>query len=97
MDMENQERLARLETQMENMLTGLARIDDKLDMWNQNYVPRNEINEMFRARDDDIKELRENQQQERLDRRSFKTTWPSWVSAGCAFIMLLITIYVTSR
>jgi len=93
MDMENQERLAKLETQMDTALHGISDINNKLDMWNQNYVPRNEIREMFRARDEDIKELRDDLQQDHLDRRSFKTTWPNWVSAGIALVVLLVTLF----
>src|SRR5690625_609164 len=90
--MPNDQRLARLEAQMENVLTGVSSINDKLDMWNQNYVPRTEIDSRFKSLLEDIKELREAHEQEKADRRSFKSTYPVWVSAGAAVGMAILTL-----
>lgn len=102
---EIQERLARLETGLEtgmqNFNKSLSRIEAKLDMWPDHFVPRNEINEMFRARDKDMDDLEKTItdfiQNQQANQRSLKTTWPTWVSAGITFMMFLITVYTLAQ
>lgn len=53
------ERLARLETELEGIGKTVEKIDVKLDFFNQQYMPRSEIEEKFRTRDNDISDLRD--------------------------------------
>jgi hypothetical protein len=70
-----------LEARLENIEAFLLRLDGKLDAWNQNYVPRAELNEMFRARDKEIAEVK-------LDKRDNKNNGPVWI-ASCASVISL--------
>lgn len=55
------ERLAALETGINALTQVCARLESKLDAWQATYVPRTEINEAFKARDERIKSLENNQ------------------------------------
>jgi DNA repair exonuclease SbcCD ATPase subunit len=53
------ERLASLETEVTNVGKTIDRVEMKLDFFNQSFMPRTEIDEKFRSRDQDISEIRE--------------------------------------
>lgn len=75
------ERLAALEARLAGIEALIARIDGKLDAFQANYVPRAEITEMFRSRDERIERIEE-------DDKAQKTSIVSWagvVIAGLAF------------
>ncbi|MDP5276477.1 hypothetical protein [Chengkuizengella axinellae] len=57
MEKQDIERLAKLETEIKAMRDLIMNMDSKLDIWNKTFVPRNEINEMFRSRDKEVNEL----------------------------------------
>lgn len=89
-------RMSYLEAELKGIKDYLVRMDGKLDAWQQNYVPRNELGEMFRARDKDIQDvssevdkLRDNLKE---DQRSNKNLWPAWaaviVSAAALWLSL---------
>ena len=64
----------------------LISMNSKLDAWAQTYVPRNEINEMFRARDEQIKELKE-------DKKNNRQSWPYWITAAIALAAFVYSIW----
>jgi hypothetical protein len=79
------ERLAAMESELQFVKDYLIRIDTKLDAYAETYVPRTEINEMFRARDEQIRELKE-------QRQSSHQLWPTWLAAIAAVISCLAAI-----
>lgn len=76
------ERFARLEERLEGIERVSLRLEAKLDAWQETYVPRTEINEMFRARDEQIHELKD-------DKKTHRANLPMWVSASAAVIALV--------
>jgi hypothetical protein len=94
------ERLARLETQMINMENHLKRIEGKIDSFSEFHPTRNEVNEKFRLRDEQIRNLQDliNEvikgiNQEKLTNR---TNFPAWVMAiisASALIVSILTAY----
>jgi hypothetical protein len=101
MEKEDYEKIARLETQIDNLTNIVMRMDAKLDTWQENYVPRKEIYEMFRARDKELADL-----SERVDKhiddsntesKSFKNNLPNWIGIIFGFISLLIMVYELSK
>lgn len=66
------ERLRALEVQISHLIEVNTRLEAKLDAYQTNFVPRAELTEMFRLRDEKIARLEE----------EFKTkrqNWPIWV------------------
>lgn len=82
----NIERLASVETKLESIEAALIRMDAKLDAWNQNYVPRQEINEMFRARDKELEQIK-------LNATTNKNILPSWAAVIVAIAAMLVTLW----
>ena len=96
-EVEDKERLAVVEEQIRQLVKGVTRLNEQLDSWQQNYVPRQEIDERFRSRDEDIRELREGfeayKQQQNNDNRQTRSNVPVWVASIVSALMFLITLY----
>lgn len=88
------ERLATVEAQLKQVFNVLKDINTKLDLWNQNYVPRKEIAEMFRSRDQDIQELKDGIKDTKKDSRSSRALWPAWAVVIMSAIANIITIWI---
>lgn len=58
--MESAAKSAKMETDLSNIKELLLEIKGELKGLNQTYIPRSELNEMFRARDEQIKEIKSN-------------------------------------
>lgn len=92
------ERLARVETELESIKTLLQRLDTKFDILNTAYVPRNEINIMFTQRDKDIQDLKEELKTIKEEKSQSKNLLPTWVSvviSAGALAVAIITIIAT--
>lgn len=96
------ERLASLEaqfaavdTQLSEIKTALLRMDTKLDAWQSTYVPRAEINEMFRSRDEKITLLHQEIIDLNEEKKANKQLLPTWTHAAVALIALALSIYMT--
>jgi hypothetical protein len=81
----NLERLASVETELKGIKEFLVRLDGKLDAWSNIYVPRQEINEMFRSRDKDIQDLKDN-------KKDSKYLWVAWVAVAVSIVSLVVTV-----
>jgi hypothetical protein len=81
----NVERLASVETELKSIKEMLARMDGKLEAWHQNYVPRAELNEMFRARDKEIEEIK-------IAKQESRSLWPVWVGAAISLAGVITAI-----
>lgn len=55
------ERLAALETGIKTLNTAITRLEAKIEAWNSAFVPRTEINEALKNRDERLKALEQNQ------------------------------------
>lgn len=86
------ERLAAMESELQFVKDYLIRIDTKLDAYAETYVPRTEINEMFRARDEQIKELKDQNRELKEQRQSSHQLWPTWIASIAAVISCLAAI-----
>jgi hypothetical protein len=82
-DVKNGERLARVEQDVVTVKDFLVRIDSKLDAWQNTYVPRQEINEMFRARDKEITELKDN-------KKHNSTQFVAWAAVIVALVSIVL-------
>lgn len=58
--MEQNERIATLEAQLEQFAKSLDRIEKKLDNFGTNFITRNEADIQFKNLEDEIKEIKEN-------------------------------------
>lgn len=94
------ERLVKVETKVDNIETVAVRMESKLDAWAANYVPRPEMNEMFRARDeqielmrDEIKTMRTEKSTEQLtEKTSSKSNLATWAYV----IVSIVTVVISS-
>lgn len=60
-------------------------MDGKLDAWNNLYVPRQEINEMFRSRDKEIQELKDS-------KKDSRAMWVGWAGVAVAAIAIVVSL-----
>lgn len=81
-EMDNAERLAVVETELKQLNKMTTSINDKLDVWNQSYVPRNEINMMFDSRDREIANIKHVQTVEDNNKWSLRKLWPAWLGVA---------------
>jgi hypothetical protein len=79
------ERLARVEQDVLTIKEYMMRMDGKLDAWNNTFVPRQEINEMFRSRDKEIQELKDS-------KKSAAAMWVGWAGVAVAVIAIVVTL-----
>jgi hypothetical protein len=79
-------KLARVDVQLVGIKESLVKIEAKIDVWGNLYVPRAEINEMFRARDKEIQELKDL-------KRDSKALIVSWAGVAVAVIAVCFTLW----
>lgn len=100
------ERMTKLETQLENVVLVVTRMDAKMDTWQQNFVSKELMEEKLRARDREIERLNIEQQRmekekaqkediERLEREksSYKNNLPFWVAVVISTISLVYSFW----
>ncbi|WP_025727697.1 hypothetical protein [Heyndrickxia ginsengihumi] len=58
--MEQNERIATLETQLNSVVKGMERIETKLDAYSANFLPRNEADFRFEKVEEEIKDIKQN-------------------------------------
>lgn len=83
------ERMAKVETKLEQIEQLLTKLDTKFDLLNTAFVPRNEIDEMFRSRDARINELKA-----AID--SDKSQLPIWIGTIVSLGALVATIWIAT-
>jgi septal ring factor EnvC (AmiA/AmiB activator) len=102
------ERLAVVEEQIKQMVIAVTGLSSDLRNWQQNYVPRQEISEMFRSRDEDIKELREQIKgtanksdiddikstlnDMKNDKRSNKAVYAAWAGVAVSALAVIVAV-----
>jgi hypothetical protein len=80
------ERMTKFETQLENLVVVVTRMDAKMDAWQANFVSKELLEEKLRSRDEKIERLEQ-------EKSSYKNNLPFWVSAALAAIALIISIW----
>jgi DNA repair exonuclease SbcCD ATPase subunit len=84
-EIERAERLATLETKLEDIEKALIRLEGKFDVFTTHFVPRNEIMEMFRSRDERISEIKQ-------DMKSQRASVPQWTAILISGLALCVTV-----
>ncbi|MDP4549861.1 hypothetical protein Q9251_03090 [Alkalihalobacillus macyae] len=99
MEPHNNERIAKLEEQSkghtehyDRLYEATLRMEGKLDALTMNFLPRAEAQEMFRSRDEDIKEIRDELREQRNDSRNSKATLPAWFAVGISIVVAVLTL-----
>lgn len=87
------ERLAALEAEISSLKSMLVRMDTKLDTWAMHFLPRTEASEMFRARDERIRDLSEEIVRIRDEKQQTKQLIPAWVQTAIAIVAVAVSIY----
>lgn len=95
--MENEARLLVVEKQLEDIKSAMLRMETKLDAWQENYVPRAEINEMFRSRDESIRDIRDENTRLWDERRANKQTIPSWIQVAISLGAIGISLWALKK
>ncbi|ANC77164.1 hypothetical protein ABE65_010270 [Fictibacillus phosphorivorans] len=93
MESKDLERLAKLETQLESMGQVMLRLEAKFDAWQTNFLTRVEADEMFRSRDKEIQNVREDLKEAKLDKRSNFALVPAYISLGVSIVIGLVMYF----
>ncbi|AWC29068.1 hypothetical protein R6231_13055 [Bacillus cytotoxicus] len=89
MDQKEYERIAKLEVQLQAMNATVIRIEEKLDNNQRNSITRIEVEEMFKFRDREIRDLKI--AQEKLESNK-KANISMWISGLSLAVLLLFNI-----
>lgn len=89
MEVQTYERMATLEAKLSTIESLLTKLDDKFDSLNNAYVPRAEIDVLFRQRDDQIAVLKLEIINIRQDKHNNRALLPAWVATVIALIALV--------
>lgn len=116
MDNQETQRLAVVEAQVKQMLHAVTDLSKDIKDWQRdwtqglqtNYVPRQELNEMFRSRDQDIQELRQaldktankadiediktTLKELKEDRKSNKSLWAAWAGVTVSALAVIVAV-----
>lgn len=88
-DVETSERLTRVEVQLENITKAVTSMNDKLDVWNQSYVPRSELDLKFEAITKEQAATDKKFVTMENNKWSIRNAWPAWLGVAIATISLL--------
>jgi F0F1-type ATP synthase membrane subunit b/b' len=95
------ERMAKVETDLTNIKELLLDIKGELKDFNQTYVPRMEINEMLRSRDEETKALKEEIKEKatkeevrelRSNQNSGKQLLVAWAAVIVAIVAIILPL-----
>lgn len=84
-NVESAAKSAEMRADLNNIKELLLDIKGELKGLNQTYVPRQEINEMFRSRDVTMNEIKEEMSKK-------KDRLPDWIAVGVAVVALSLTL-----
>lgn len=84
-ELSDAERMTKFETQLENLVTVVTRMDAKMDAWQANFVSKELLEEKLKYVNERIERLEE-------DKASRKTLAPHWIATTLAAISLAFTI-----
>ncbi|MGG5741552.1 MULTISPECIES: hypothetical protein [Bacillus cereus group] len=84
------ERIAKLEVQLQSMNETLIRIEEKLDYNQKNYMQRSEVEEMFKFRDREIRDLKQAQEKLESDKKANISMWISGLSLAVLLLFYIL-------
>lgn len=87
------ERMAKFETQLENIQLVVTRMDSKMDAWQANFVSKELLEEKLKARDREIDRLDNEFKQLDTEKASHKNTLPLWAATIVAAISLIVSLW----
>lgn len=87
------ERMAKFETQLENVVLIVTKMDAKMDAWQANFVSKELLEEKLKARDKEIDRLNNEFIRLENEKNSNKSTLPLWVGAFFTGINLIILLW----
>ncbi|PDY77521.1 hypothetical protein COA08_29010 [Bacillus cereus] len=90
MEQKEYERIAKLEVQLQSMNETLIRIEEKLDYNQKNYMQRSEVEEMFRFRDREIRDLKQAQEKLESDKKANISMWISGLSLAVLLLFYIL-------
>lgn len=85
MDQKDYERLAKLEAQLENLTQLVVELKVQIGAFSHNFPTRLEVNEMFKSRDEVIREIKE-------DKKNNKALTASWAAVVVAAISVGVAL-----
>lgn len=80
------ERMTKVETQLENLMVLITKVDTKMDTWQANFVSKELLAVELKARDKEIERLEQ-------EKNSYKNNLPFWAAVVCAVISIIISIW----
>jgi hypothetical protein len=84
----DQERMAKFETQVENLVVVVTRMDAKMDAWQANFVSKELLEEKLKSRDEKILRLENTE--------TTKTSMlPVWIGNIISALALIVSIWVS--
>lgn len=93
------ERLAIVETQLKNVLDGMAaltlsftRLEEKLDRREENFVTKPILESELKLRDKEIEGIHKALTQINLDKQTNKTVFPSWIGNVINIAVVIVAI-----
>ncbi|PGL56614.1 hypothetical protein CN927_27690 [Bacillus cereus] len=90
MEQKEYERIAKLEVQLQSMNETLIRIEEKLDYNQKNYMQRSEVEEMFKFRDREIRDLKQAQEKLESDKKANISMWISGLSLAVLLLFYIL-------
>lgn len=89
----DQERMAKFETQLENIQLVVTRMDSKMDAWQANFVSKELLEEKLNTRDREIERLDGEFTRLDTEKASNKGALPLWAAAFISAIALIVSLW----
>ncbi|WP_270607503.1 hypothetical protein [Bacillus mobilis] len=89
LDQKEYERITKLEVKLESMNETMMRIEKNLERNHSNYMVRTEVIEMFKLRDREIEDLKQEQEKNDANKKAHISIWISGLSLA---VLLLFNI-----
>lgn len=87
------ERMTKFETQLENLMVLVTKVDTKMDAWQANFVSKELLEEKLKSRDEKIENLSKKFGDLNTEKYSNKNNMPLWIAAIIAGIALIISLW----
>jgi hypothetical protein len=87
------ERVMKIETQVENLVSVVTRMDAKMDAWQANFVSKELLAVELKARDKEITSLNKKFDDITAEKTTSKNITPLWAAAIIAAVALIISLW----
>lgn len=86
------ERMATVETELKQINKLLMKLDEKFDNMNTQYVPRSEIDEKFKSRDEKVILIQADILSMKANQQTNKSIYPAWAAVIVAILATVMAI-----